>query len=628
MTTPLHLLIVEDVEDDVLMILRELRQGGFDPVHHTVSSAQEMRQALAGRSWDIIISDYSLPAFSGMAALEIAREIAPDLPVIIVSGAIGEETAVALMKAGAQDYVMKSALGRLVPAVERELKDAQQRRAHRQTELALRKNEMLLRKVLDTLPVGVWVADRDGGLVMGNPAGKKIWGGAHYVGPDDYAVYKGRWTESGKKIEAQDWALARAISRRETSLKEMVDIECFDGTHKTILNSAIPILGAGDELMGAIVINEDITEQRRAQSALRVSQERFHAFMDNIPALAWMKDDNFRYIYTNRALQRFSGKPPGMLSGIDDFDLFAADTAAALRRNDEQALAGDATLEVMETLQDANGHTHTLMVLKFPMRDAMGSRLICGVGIDISERRKMEEALQAANRQLQALSGRVIEIQESERRYVARELHDEIGQALTAVKINLQFLLRQQADRPPASIENSIAIVDGALEQVRGMSLDLRPSQLDDLGLVAALRWYLDRQARMSGVTVGFNADTLSHRLDTTIETACFRIAQEAVTNALRHARAQCIWVELRLLEREHELLLLIRDNGGGFNVAAERDDAASGRSLGLLSMEERAGLAGGRLEIVSAPDSGTEIRARFPLAPAQHAGSAGQAVR
>lgn len=628
MSTPLQLLIVEDEEDDVLMLLRELRQGGFDPVHSTVSSAQEMRQALAGRSWDIIISDYSLPAFSGLAALEIAREIAPDLPVIIVSGAIGEETAVALMKAGAQDYVMKSALGRLVPAVERELKDARQRRAHRQTELALHKNEMLLRKVLDTLPVGVWVVDRDGGLVMGNPAGKKIWGGAHYVGPDDYAVYKGRWTESGKKIGAQDWALARAISRRETTLKEMIDIECFDGTHKTIFNSAIPILGAGDELMGAIVIDEDITEQRRAQGALRISQERFHAFMDNIPALAWMKDDNFRYIYTNRALQRFSGKTPDELSRIDDFDLFAAETAAVLRRNDEQALASDATLEVVETLQDANGQAHTLMVLKFPMRDALGSRFVCGVGIDISERRKMEEALQAANRQLQALSGRVIEIQESERRYVARELHDEIGQALTAVKINLQFLLRQQADRPPASLENSIAIVDGALEQVRGMSLDLRPSQLDDLGLVAALRWYLDRQARMAGVTVGFNADTLSRRLDTAIETACFRIAQEAVTNALRHARAQCVWVELRLREREHELLLLIRDNGGGFNVAAARDGATSGRSLGLLSMEERAGLAGGRLEIVSAPDSGTEIRAHFPMAPAQHAGSAGRAVR
>jgi two-component system sensor histidine kinase UhpB len=628
MTAPLRLLIVEDVEDDVLMILRELRQGGFDPLHSTVSSAREMRQALASQSWDIIISDYSLPAFSGLAALEIARETAPDLPVVIVSGAIGEETAVALMKAGAQDYVMKSALGRLVPAVERELKDAQQRRAHRQTELALHKNEMLLRKVLDTLPVGVWVADRDGGLVMGNPAGKKIWGGAHYVGPDDYAVYKGRWTEGGKKIEAQDWALARAISRRETTLKEMVDIECFDGTHKTIFNSAIPILDAAGELMGAIVINEDITEQRRAQNALRVSQERFHAFMDNIPALAWIKDDSFRYIYTNRALQRFSGKTPDELSRIDDFDLFAADTAAALRRNDEQAFARDATLEVVETLQDANGQSHTLMVLKFPMRDAMGSRFVCGVGIDISERRRMEEALQTANRQLQALSGRVLEIQESERRYVARELHDEIGQALTAVKINLQSLLRQQADRPLASLENSIAIVDGALDQVRGMSLDLRPSQLDDLGLVAALRWYLDRQARMAGVMVGFNADTLSRRLDTVIETACFRIAQEAVTNALRHARAQCVWVELRLQEHGHELLLLIRDNGGGFNVAAARDDATSGRSLGLLGMEERAGLAGGRLEIISAPDSGTEIRARFPVVLAQHADSASRAAR
>ncbi|MEK6592442.1 MAG: PAS domain-containing protein [Pseudomonadota bacterium] len=617
MTSPLQVLIVEDMEDDVLMILRELRRGGFAPEHCTVISANGMQLALASRSWDIVISEYSLPSFSGLAALEMVKQHAPDLPVIIVSGAIGEETAVALMKAGAQDYVMKSALGRLVPAVERELRDAQQRRAHRQTELALQKNEILLRKVLDTLPVGVIVADEGGGLVMSNPAGIKIWGGAHYVSPDDYAVYKGWWTESGEKIEAQDWALVRAIKRRETSLKEMVDIECFDGTRKTILNSAIPLLGAADELLGAIVINEDITAQRQAQSALRVSQERFHAFMDNIPALAWMKDGNFRYIYSNRALQRFFGKTGDQLSRSDDFDLFAAETAAVLRRNDEKTLASEAILEVVETLHDADRQAHTLMVLKFPMRDAAGSRFVCGVGIDISERKKMEEALQSANRRLQALSGRVLEIQEGERRHVARELHDEIGQALTAVKINLQSLLRQKEVKPLlASVDDCIAIVDGALGQVRSMSLDLRPSQLDDLGLVAALRWYLDRQARMAGVTVGFTADPLPRRLDAAVETACFRIAQEAVTNALRHSRAQRVWVELR--QHGDELGLEIRDNGTGFDVVAARGGAVSGRSLGLLGMEERAGLAGGRLEIVSAANKGTEIHVRFSLVKAR----------
>lgn len=607
------MLIVEDVENDVLLIVRELRRGGFAPEYGTVTSAAGLMHALADRAWDIVISDYALPSFDGMAALRIVREHAPDLPVIIVSGAIGEETAVALMKAGAQDYVMKSALGRLVPAVERELKDARQRIVYRQTELALQKNELLLRKVLDTLPVGVWVADKDGKLVLGNPAGKKIWGGEPYAGPDDDGAYKGWWTETGKKIESKDWALARAITRRESSLKEMIDIACFDGTRKTILNSAIPILGSAEELLGAIVINEDITDQRQAQSALRISQERFHAFMDNIPALAWMKDENFRYIYANRALQRFCGRTTEQLLHSDDFDLFGAGDAALMRSSDQQALTSNSMLEIVEPMRDTEGKIHTMMVLKFPMRDASGSRIVCGVGIDISERRKMEEALQTANRQLQALSGRVLEIQEGERRHVARELHDEIGQALTAVKINLQSLLWQNEVMPqPARLEDSIAIVDGALEQVRGMSLDLRPSQLDDLGLVAALRWYLDRQARISGVEVGFSADSLPRRLDMTLETACFRIVQEAVTNALRHARAGRVWVELRRLG--DEISLVVSDNGTGFDIAAARSEAVAGNSFGLLGMEERAGLAGGRLEILSNAGKGTEIQVRFSL--------------
>jgi two-component system sensor histidine kinase UhpB len=626
MSPSLNVLIVEDEENDVLLIVRELRRGGFVPEFSSVTTADGVVHALASRSWDIVISDYALPSFNGMAALQIVRGHSLDLPVIIVSGAIGEEMAVALMKAGAQDCVMKSALGRLVPAVERELKDAQQRRVYRQTELALQKNELLLRKVLDTLPVGVWVADKDGGLVLGNPAGKEIWHGAHYVGPDEYEKYNCWWTETGKKIEAQDWALARAITRRETSLKEMVDIECFDGTRKTILNSAIPLLGAGDELLGAIVINEEITEQRQAQSELRISQERFHAFMDNIPALAWMKDENFRYIYTNRALQRFAGREPDELLHCDDFDLFCAEDAAILRRSDEHTLSSDAMQEVVEQMRDTHGQSHTLMVLKFTMRDATGSRFVCGVGVDISERRKMEEALQAANRQLQALSGRVLEIQEGERRHVARELHDEIGQALTAVKINLQSLLLQNEITPQTPpFEECIAIVDGALEQVRGMSLDLRPSQLDDLGLVAALRWYLDRQARIAGVTVSFSADSLPYRLDTAKETACFRIVQEAVTNALRHARANQIWVELR--RRGDEISLVVRDDGACFDVAAARGGAIAGKSLGLLSMEERAGLAGGRLDIVSNAGKGTEIHLRFFLliVTSQRAGATGQ---
>jgi signal transduction histidine kinase len=142
--------------------------------------------------------------------------------------------------------------------------------------------------------------------------------------------------------------------------------------------------------------------------------------------------------------------------------------------------------------------------------------------------------------------------------------------------------------------------------------LDLRPSILDDLGLEPALRWYTDRQAALVELKVKFHADKLAQRLDPMIETECFRVAQEALTNVVRHAQAKVVTVELR--KEAGQLHLRVRDDGIGFNVAAVREKAVRGASLGLLSMEERALLAGGELEFISIPGQGTEVHAWFPL--------------
>lgn len=224
------------------------------------------------------------------------------------------------------------------------------------------------------------------------------------------------------------------------------------------------------------------------------------------------------------------------------------------------------------------------------------------------------EQVQAGRARAQLLSQRLLEAQEAERRRLARELHDEIGQILTAVKLNLQAvrgLARQPAALPP--LDESLAVVDRALRQVRSLSLDLRPSLLDDLGLVAALRWYLDRQAQRAGFAAEFAADPADLRAAPNVETACFRVAQEALTNVVRHARARRVKVELG--RHGAELHLAVRDDGSGFDVAAARRLATRGTSLGLLGMEERVLLMGGEVSIQSAPGHGTEIRARLPLA-------------
>jgi signal transduction histidine kinase len=230
---------------------------------------------------------------------------------------------------------------------------------------------------------------------------------------------------------------------------------------------------------------------------------------------------------------------------------------------------------------------------------------------------RLYEEVREGRERLRALSRQLIEAQETERRSLARELHDEIGQVLTAVKTNLQTI--QLAPEPAvlaSRLKESLGIVDRALRQVRDLSLNLRPSLLDDFGLVAALEWYVDRQAERSGCAIEFVSDLPDTRYAPDIETACFRVAQAALTNVTRHAQASHVRVEVRESSSAsgRELLLIVRDDGAGFDVRSALERAVRGDSMGLLGMQERLALVGGQLDIDSAPGYGTDIRARFQV--------------
>ncbi|MCK4960960.1 MAG: response regulator, partial [Anaerolineales bacterium] len=159
MSIPIRVLIVEDSEDDAVLLLHELRRGGYDPTSERVDTPEAMNTALDGQTWDIVLSDHAMPRFSMPAALTIVREKGLDLPFIIVSGAIGEEAAVAAMRAGAQNYVMKANLARLVPVVERELREAEIRREHDRMEQALRESKEKYRTILEDIEDGYFEVD-------------------------------------------------------------------------------------------------------------------------------------------------------------------------------------------------------------------------------------------------------------------------------------------------------------------------------------------------------------------------------------------------------------------------------------------------------------------------------------
>ena len=245
--------------------------------------------------------------------------------------------------------------------------------------------------------------------------------------------------------------------------------------------------------------------------------------------------------------------------------------------------------------------------------DADGNKVVLIVCEDVSDRMQAEKKMKQYSSRLRSLSRNLMDIQETERHHIAHELHDEIGQVLTAVKINLQAMQGLGKDlRYKSRLEESVLIIDRALDQVRNLSLDLRPSMLDDLGLVATLRWYLNRHSQRAGLAAKLVVDPPQMRLPAYLETVCFRIIQEALTNIVRHARAKNVQIELR--QHDKVLELVIHDDGVGFSLRAVKKRAMRGVGFGLLGMQERTLLVGGEMKIKSTPTKGTTISARLPI--------------
>ncbi len=233
------------------------------------------------------------------------------------------------------------------------------------------------------------------------------------------------------------------------------------------------------------------------------------------------------------------------------------------------------------------------------------------------ENARLFAAIAESREQLRTLSAQIVQAQEEERRRLARELHDEIGQALTAITLDLGMLAQlipKSDERLQRALEDAQTLSQNALEEVRRLSVELRPAILDDLGLVPALRWTLDRHMERTGAQGRFEVIGLEGRLPGEIETVCYRAVQEALTNVARHASARSIAVRLELERDGRTVHLTISDDGVGFDVRQALHRAQVGGSLGLLGLRERVELLGGHLDIRSRPGRGTTVEVRLPV--------------
>jgi PAS domain S-box-containing protein len=356
-----------------------------------------------------------------------------------------------------------------------------------------------------------------------------------------------------------------------------------------------------------LAVVRDITGRKRVQEALRASEERYRELFENANDAIYVHDLSGRYVSLNRAAEKLSGYSRDEIIGKHFSNFVAPKDLKHVRKNlcKKLDVEGETTYEIDLVTKDRRRvPVEVVSRLIYENGQPVG---VQGTARDMTERKRAQEALQIYSR-------RLIEAQEAERQNLARELHDEIGQVLTAVRINLQTV--QNAFPTEAClprVEESIVIVDEALARIGELSLELRPSLLDDLGLAAALRWYVDRYGQRTGIVAEvLNGFEERGRLPRDLETECFRIAQEALTNVARHAQATRVSVQVE--GDQEKLVLTITDNGTGFDTDNLLTTASSASTLGLRGMKERALAMNGHIEIESSPGKGTHIRASFPL--------------
>ncbi len=602
-----------------------------------------------------------------------------------------------------------------------------------------------LHGVLEALPIGVWIADAAGRIVQGNPAGSRIWGGTHWQGADRGNGCKGWRHDAGERIEAHDWALARAIAHGETSLDEIVDIECADGSRKTISNSASPLYDENRALVGAVAVCVDITRQVQADTEIRHLEREFHSLAEHLPDVVSRFDRKLRRIYVNPAIEKATGMSREFLLGkthaelggprelaetwtgalrrilatgesqIFEFtsttkngtvkhfhtravperdasgaiesiltiarDITTLKTAEAVLRESEERLnaitanvpgmvfqcyrhaAGDALhftyistgakwlldLDIADILRDGNAligriapddapafldsmlrSQETLSFWNWEGRIAAEGGApkwinlratprphgadVCiwdGVVINITESKADEEKLLNSQTLLRELSAHLESVREEERKRIAREIHDELGQTLTALRMDVSLARLDFGESNPrlkARLHSMTELMDRTIRTVRHVTSSLRPGALD-LGIVAALEWLVEEFIDHAGIPCELVLGDGEVNLDELTATGIFRIVQESLTNVARHAQAS--QVEIIVTRGNGELCFEVHDNGRGFDQGA----VTVTKSFGLVGMRERVAMMNGTFELDSGPGQGTHIRVCVPVA-------------
>ena len=450
----------------------------------------------------------------------------------------------------------------------------------------------------------------------------------------------------------QTMPLRAILDRIESDERALLDVRAQDHASRLrafwVLLTALVVV-----MLAAIAIAfAHLRGRQREQDRLLQSEQRFHLLAQNVVDYAiFLLDPQGHVVSWSAGAERMTGYAKGEILGEHLSVFYTKEERDAGKPDRELALAAEnGRFEEEAWRVRKDGTRYWTSVVTIPLRDAAGELIGFGkLTHDLTDRRRHEEALLAeveerraaevqlhelnaslestvadrtsqltatneelagAKDRLEDLCKQLVAAQEDERRRISRELHDETGGTLSLIRLRLDDALHNR-ERRLGHIEECARMVDSAVKQIRSVARNLRPSVLDDLGLADALESVLEQHAEASGWRTRMRADRIG-RLAPELETTCFRIGQEALTNVARHANAT--FVEIGLHASNDELELVVADDGAGFDASEVGSAEMRRKHFGLVSMSERASIAGGKLEVRSAPGEGTRLRVTLPL--------------
>ncbi len=610
--TSLHVLIIDDVEDDALLAAEALRQGGYAVSAHRVDTAATLDAALTSQSWDLLLCDYRMPQFSGLEALALVRQHGRDVPFILMSGAIGEETAVAAMKAGAHDYIMKDNPARLVSAVRRELREVDERRQRRRAEEDLRASEACLRTVIANAPITLFAIDADGRCTLSEGKTLETIGFApgQLVGQNMFDLYK-------------DIPASLDTFHRVLGGEVVHDVSRIGGVWDSRL---LPVWDAAGHVSGLIGVTVDVRERVEAEDALRASEARFRALSEHVSDIVAILETNGTIRYASPSYARVLGYQPEDLVGTPLLHYTHPDDREQALSSVGQCLeTPGGTSRVESRLRHADGSWIPLESIADNRTDDPAIGGVVVTSRDITMRRHTEEALTQRTRELERSNA---ELQQFA--YVAS--HD-LQEPLRTITSYLQLLQRRYQGKLDAEADTFIGYAtDGAARmsalikavlaysRIRTHGTAFGPADCDALVRVAVSN--LEARIVRSGARI-------VHEALPTVQgdaTQLGQLFQNLIANALTFTRPDVppvVWVEAER-QGDHWLVRVV-DNGIGippehatrvfsmFQRLHSRD-TYEGTGIGLSVCQRIVERHGGRIWVESAPAQGAAVLFTLPV--------------